>query len=45
MVGAVIVKDDQIKSLANKGELTMTPTDIILNCPIVHPTKSALSGH
>ena len=41
----LLVKDDQIKSLAGKGELTMTPTDIILNCPIVHPTKSALSGH
>ena len=41
----LLVKDDQIKALAGKGQLTMTPTHIILNCPIVHPTKSALSGH
>ena len=41
----LLVKDDQIKSLASKGELTMTATHIILNCPIVHPTKSAFSGH
>lgn len=37
----LLVRDDQIKSLAAKGELTMTHTHTILNCPIVHPTKSA----
>lgn len=37
----LLVRDDQIKSLAAKGELTMTATHVILNCPIVHPTKSA----
>ena len=36
----LLVKDDQIKALAGKGKLTMTQTHIILNCPIVHPTKS-----
>ena len=41
----LLVRDDQIKALASKGQLTMAPTHIILNCPIVHPTKSALSGH
>ena len=39
----LLVRDDQIKSLAAKGELTMTHTHIILNCPIVHPTKATLS--
>jgi hypothetical protein len=39
----LLVKDDQIKSLATKGELTMTHTHIILNCPIVHPTKASVS--
>ena len=39
----LLVKDDQIKSLAAKGELTMTHTHIILNCPIVHPTKASVS--
>ena len=40
----LLVKDDQIKSLAAKGKLTMTHTHIILNCPIVHPTKASVSG-
>src|SRR5713226_8490923 len=31
----LLVKDDQIKDLASKGELTVTPTRIVLNCPIV----------
>jgi hypothetical protein len=31
----LLIKDDQIKSLAAKGELTMTPTPVVLNCPIV----------
>jgi hypothetical protein len=39
----LLVKDDQIKSLAAKGELTMTHTHIVLNCPIVHPTKASVS--
>ena len=39
----LLVKDDQIKSLAAKGKLTMTHTHIILNCPIVHPTKASIS--
>ena len=30
-----LVKDDQIKELAGKGQLTVTPTPVILNCPIV----------
>ena len=32
----LLVKDDQIKDLASKGQLTMTAKTIILNCPIVH---------
>lgn len=39
----LLVKDDQIKSLAAKGELTMTHTHVILDCPIVHPTKATFS--
>ena len=39
----LLVKDDQIKSLAAKGQLTMVHTHIILNCPIVHPTKATVS--
>ena len=31
----LLVKDDQIKELASKGELTVTPTPIVLDCPIV----------
>ena len=30
-----LVKDDQVKELASKGQLTMTPTPVVLNCPIV----------
>jgi hypothetical protein len=40
----LLVKDDQIKSLATKGELTMMHAHVILNCPIVHPTKASVSG-
>jgi hypothetical protein len=40
----LLVKDDQITALAGKGKLTMKMTHVILNCPIVHPTKSALSS-
>ena len=31
----LLVKDDQIKDLATKGELTVDPTPIVLNCPII----------
>jgi len=31
----LLVKDDQIKALVASGKLTMTPTPVILNCPIV----------
>jgi hypothetical protein len=31
----LLVKDDQVKELASQGKLTIEPTDIILNCPIV----------
>jgi hypothetical protein len=31
----LLVKDDQIKELAAKGQLTVTPTRVVLNCPIV----------
>jgi hypothetical protein len=40
----LLVKDDQINALAHKGKLTLRMTHVILNCPIVHPTKSVLSG-
>ena len=30
-----LVKDDQVKELASKGQLTMTATPVVLNCPIV----------
>ena len=39
----LLVKDDQINDLAKKGELTIKHTHVILNCPIVRPTKSTLS--
>jgi hypothetical protein len=32
----LLVKDDQIKTLASQGKLTITPKSIVLNCPIVH---------
>ena len=31
----VLTSDDQINSLKGKGELTVTPTPVVLNCPIV----------
>lgn len=31
----LLVKDDQIKELAGKGELTIAPTRVVLDCPIV----------
>src|SRR5438874_339446 len=31
----LLTKDDQVKSLASKGMLTLSPTPIVLNCPIV----------
>jgi hypothetical protein len=31
----LLTKDDQVKELASKGMLTLTPTPIVLNCPIV----------
>ena len=31
----LLVKDDQIKELTSKGQLTMTATPVVLNCPIV----------
>ena len=31
----LLVKDDQIKDLASKGELMVSPTPVVLNCPIV----------
>jgi hypothetical protein len=37
----LLVKDDQIKELVGKGKLTMTPTPIVLNCPIVRVSSSA----
>ena len=40
----LLVKDDQINALAKEGELTARPMHVILNCPIVRPTKSALSS-
>ncbi len=35
----LLVKDDQINELAGKGELTVTPTPVVLNCPIVKVTS------
>ena len=37
----LLVKDDQIKSLASQGKLTMTPTPTVLNCPIVKVSASS----
>jgi ABC-type glycerol-3-phosphate transport system substrate-binding protein len=31
----LLTKDDQVRELAGKGMLTLTPTPIVLNCPIV----------
>jgi hypothetical protein len=35
----LLVKDDQIKALATKGDLTVEPTPVVLNCPIVAVSK------
>jgi len=43
MKPVLLVKDDQIKDLAKKGQLTVKETDVILNCPIVKPTKAQVS--
>jgi len=40
----LLVRDDQINSLAKQGKLTVKKTHVILNCPIVSPTKTKLSG-
>jgi hypothetical protein len=37
----LLVKDDQIKELAAKGELTIAPTRVVLDCPIVRVTSSS----
>ncbi|HLW16853.1 MAG TPA: hypothetical protein VKV69_05800 [Actinomycetota bacterium] len=37
----LLMKDDQIKALAGQGKLTMTPTPIVLNCPIVKVSSSS----
>ena len=44
MTPVLLTKDDQIKALAAKGKLTVMEMHVILNCPIVHPTKSTVSG-
>jgi hypothetical protein len=36
----VLHQDDQIDSLAAQGKLTVTPSDVVLNCPIVKVTTS-----
>src|SRR5438874_1149991 len=47
----LLTKDDQVKEMASKGKLTITPTPIVLNCPIVKvssspalPTPSTITG-
>lgn len=35
----LLTKDDQINELAGKGELTVGPTPVVLNCPIVKMSK------
>jgi hypothetical protein len=37
----LLMKDDQIKALASKGKLTLSPTPIVLNCPIVKVSTSS----
>ncbi len=37
----LLVKEDQIKALAAKGELTIDPTSVVLNCPIVKVRSSS----
>ena len=36
----LLKRDDQINALQGKGELTETPTSIVLNCPIVKVTTA-----
>jgi len=36
----LLTKDDQVKEMASKGKLTITPTPIVLNCPIVKVSSS-----
>ena len=38
----LLTKDDQINELAKEGQLTARHTSVILNCPIVHPTKATV---
>jgi hypothetical protein len=35
----LLTKDDQINELAGKGQLTVDPTPVVLNCPIVKVSK------
>jgi hypothetical protein len=37
----LLTKDDQVKEMANKGKLTVIPTPIVLNCPIVAKSSSS----
>jgi len=37
----LLTKDDQVKEMASKGKLTITPTPIVLNCPIVKVSSSS----
>jgi hypothetical protein len=37
----LLMKDDQVKEMASKGKLTITPTPIVLNCPIVKESTSS----
>jgi len=37
----LLTKDDQVKELVGKGELTADPTGIVLNCPIVKVTSAS----
>jgi hypothetical protein len=36
----LLTKDDQVKEMASKGKVTITPTRIVLNCPIVKVSSS-----
>jgi hypothetical protein len=40
----LLTKDDQIEQLAKQGQLTTRDTMIVLNCPIVHPTKATIGA-
>jgi hypothetical protein len=37
----LLMKDDQIRALASQGKLTITPTPIVLNCPIVRVSTAS----